>query len=72
MRQHLKVLNAKFLNSGYAIIVTYNKDATGAEVTAALGEREHWSEPTEVVHSTKIEVEPSEGKHSDSPDPKSE
>lgn len=44
----------------------------GAEVTAALGEREHWSEPTEVVHSTKIEVEPSEGKHSDSPDPKSE
>ncbi|WP_420895502.1 virulence factor BrkB family protein [Vibrio brasiliensis] len=44
----------------------------GAEVTAALGEREQWSEPTEVVHSTKIEVEPSEGKHSDSPDPKSE
>lgn len=44
----------------------------GAEVTAALGEREQWSEPTEVVHSTKIELEPSEGKHSDSPDPKSE
>lgn len=44
----------------------------GAEVTAALGEREQWSEPTEVVHSTKVEVEPSEGKHSDSADPKSE
>ncbi|MGD8118499.1 virulence factor BrkB family protein [Vibrio sp. Hep-1b-8] len=44
----------------------------GAEVTAALGEREQWSEPKEVVHSTKIQVKPSEGKHSDSPDPKSE
>ncbi|MEF1284564.1 virulence factor BrkB family protein [Vibrio sp. M250220] len=44
----------------------------GAEVTAALGEREQWSEPKEVVHSTKIQVKPSEGKYSDSPDPKSE
>ncbi|MCZ4294718.1 virulence factor BrkB family protein [Vibrio sinaloensis] len=44
----------------------------GAEVTAALGEREQWSESKEVVHSTKIQVKPSEGKHSDSPDPKSE
>lgn len=44
----------------------------GAEVTAALGEREQWSESKEVVHSTKIRIESSEGKHSDSPDPKSE
>ncbi|MGD8233953.1 virulence factor BrkB family protein [Vibrio sp. TRT 1302] len=44
----------------------------GAEVTAALGEREQWSESKEVVHSTKIQVKTSEGKHSDSPDPKSE
>lgn len=44
----------------------------GAEVTAALGEREQWSGPKEVVHSTKTNVKQVEGKHSDSPDPKSE
>ncbi|MGL4827926.1 MAG: virulence factor BrkB family protein [Vibrio sp.] len=44
----------------------------GAEVTAALGEREHWSDSQDMLHfapSLKNEVEE---KQSDSPDPKSE
>jgi membrane protein len=45
----------------------------GAEVTAALGEREHWSEPKEMVHSPekRIELKSNKGSHSDSTDPES-
>lgn len=46
----------------------------GAEVTAALGEREHWSEPKEMVHSSeKLPlIQSNKGSRSDSPDPESE
>lgn len=44
----------------------------GAEVTAALGEREQWSEAQEVVHSSAMKLEQPEGIRSDSTDPKSE
>nr|WP_159655861.1 virulence factor BrkB family protein [Vibrio atypicus] len=45
----------------------------GAEVTAALGEREHWSEPKEMVHSPekRIELKSNKGSHSDSTDSES-
>ncbi len=45
----------------------------GAEVTAALGEREHWSEPKEMVHSSEklIETKSNKGSSSDSTDPES-
>ncbi|MGF1752225.1 virulence factor BrkB family protein [Vibrio makurazakiensis] len=43
----------------------------GAEVTAALGEREQWSPGVEMVHSAdKLETEV-KGRHSDSPDSES-
>lgn len=44
----------------------------GAEVTAALGEREQWSDPQEVVHLAADKPQQKEGQHSDSTDPKSE
>ncbi|KLN65509.1 membrane protein [Vibrio sp. VPAP30] len=44
----------------------------GAEVTAALGEREQWSEQSDMVNSVQFENEQDEGKHSDSTDPESE
>lgn len=46
----------------------------GAEVTAALGEREHWSGCKEMVHSSEklIEATSTKGNNSDSTDPKSE
>ncbi|MEZ9057388.1 virulence factor BrkB family protein [Vibrio pelagius] len=43
----------------------------GAEVTAALGEREQWSETQEMVHSTDNQKVPEQGNHSDSTDSKS-
>ena len=43
----------------------------GAEVTAALGEREQWSEAKEMVHSTDHQKVPEQGNHSDSTDSKS-
>ncbi|MCG9683850.1 virulence factor BrkB family protein [Vibrio sp. Isolate23] len=43
----------------------------GAEVTAALGEREQWSDDQEMVHSTETIKQQQEGKSSDSADPKS-
>lgn len=43
----------------------------GAEVTAALGEREQWSEAKEMVHSTDNQKVPEQGNHSDSTDSKS-
>lgn len=43
----------------------------GAEVTAALGEREQWSEAQEMVHSTDNQEVPEQGNHSDSTDSKS-
>nr|WP_159739388.1 virulence factor BrkB family protein [Vibrio atypicus] len=45
----------------------------GAEVTAALGEREHWSESKEMVHSPekRIELKSNKGSYSDSTDPES-
>ena len=43
----------------------------GAEVTAALGEREQWSEAQEMVHSTDNQKVPEQGNHSDSTDSKS-
>lgn len=43
----------------------------GAEVTAALGEREQWSDDQEMVHSTETIIQQQEGKSSDSADPKS-
>ncbi|MDK9737815.1 virulence factor BrkB family protein [Vibrio sp. D404a] len=43
----------------------------GAEVTAALGEREQWSEAKEMVHSTDSQEVPEQGNHSDSTDSKS-
>ncbi|KDN28556.1 hypothetical protein VFDL14_15170 [Vibrio fortis] len=43
----------------------------GAEVTAALGEREQWSEAQEMVHSTDNQKVPEKGNHSDSTDSKS-
>ncbi len=43
----------------------------GAEVTAALGEREQWSEQKEMVNSTQSNIEPDKGKQSDSTDPES-
>ncbi|WP_430541225.1 virulence factor BrkB family protein [Vibrio tubiashii] len=43
----------------------------GAEVTAALGEREQWSEQQEMVNSTQSNIEPDKGKQSDSTDPES-
>lgn len=43
----------------------------GAEVTAALGEREQWSEAKEMVHSTDNQEVPEQGNHSDSTDSKS-
>lgn len=46
----------------------------GAEVTAALGEREHWSGCKEMVHSSEklIEATSTKGNNSDSTDPESE
>ncbi|MYM60836.1 virulence factor BrkB family protein [Vibrio sp. OCN044] len=44
----------------------------GAEVTAALGERDQWSEPQEVVHLASDNGQQKEGKRSDSTDPESE
>ncbi|MDA0130356.1 virulence factor BrkB family protein [Vibrio sp. MarTm2] len=46
----------------------------GAEVTAALGEKEHWSKPQEMVHSPEnlTQSTSKKGNHSDSPDPESE
>ncbi|WP_409350862.1 virulence factor BrkB family protein [Vibrio sinaloensis] len=46
----------------------------GAEVTAALGEREHWSGCKEMVHSSEklIEATSIKGNNSDSTDPESE
>ncbi|WP_114785855.1 virulence factor BrkB family protein [Vibrio tetraodonis] len=44
----------------------------GAEVTAALGERDQWSEPQEVVHLASDNGQQEEGKRSDSTDPESE
>lgn len=44
----------------------------GAEVTAALGEREQWSEEQEMVHSAETIQHQQEGKRSDSADTKSE
>lgn len=46
----------------------------GAEVTAALGEREHWSGCKEMVHSPEklIEATSTKGNNSDSTDPESE
>ncbi len=43
----------------------------GAEVTAALGEREHWSPKPEVVHSVPESIEVKEESSSDSFDPTS-
>ncbi len=43
----------------------------GAEVTAALGEREQWSEQQEMVNSTQSNIELVKGKQSDSTDPES-
>jgi membrane protein len=43
----------------------------GAEVTAALGEREQWSDDQEMVHSTETIKQQQEGRSSDSADPKS-
>lgn len=43
----------------------------GAEVTAALGEREQWSEQQEMVNSNQTNIEPDKGKQSDSTDPES-
>jgi membrane protein len=43
----------------------------GAEVTAALGESEKWSETKEMVHSTDNQKVPEQGNHSDSTDSKS-
>lgn len=43
----------------------------GAEVTAALGEREQWSEPPEVVKSSDLNHPQLIGKQSDSTDPES-
>ncbi|WP_341659539.1 virulence factor BrkB family protein [Vibrio sp.] len=44
----------------------------GAEVTAALGERDQWSERQEVVHLASDNGQQKEGKRSDSTDPESE
>ncbi|ROV60276.1 virulence factor BrkB family protein [Vibrio ponticus] len=45
----------------------------GAEVTAALGEQEHWSEDAEMVHSAPRHLlNKQKGSQSDSPDPESE
>ena len=35
IRQHPKVLNCKFLNSGYAAVITFDKEATPDETSAA-------------------------------------
>ena len=35
IRQHAQVLNCKFLNSGYACIITYEKNATADQISAA-------------------------------------
>lgn len=43
----------------------------GAEVTAALGEREHWSPKPEVIHSVPESIEVKEESSSDSFDPTS-
>ncbi|MDA0149326.1 virulence factor BrkB family protein [Vibrio sp. LaRot3] len=43
----------------------------GAEVTAALGEKEHWSTPPEVINSLALNQESTEGNRSDSSDPTS-
>ncbi|MFY2510038.1 virulence factor BrkB family protein [Vibrio pectenicida] len=43
----------------------------GAEITAALGERELWSDPQEVVNLAVDNQQQQEGEHSDSTDPKS-
>lgn len=44
----------------------------GAEVTAALGERELWSEQSDMINSVQSRHEQDKGKHSDSTDPESE
>ncbi|KHA61760.1 membrane protein [Vibrio variabilis] len=46
----------------------------GAEVTAALGEKEHWSKPQEMVHSPEnlTQSTSKKGNYSDSTDPESE
>jgi len=41
----------------------------GAEVTAALGEKEHWSAQPEVINSSSLNQESTEGSDSDSSDP---
>ena len=43
----------------------------GAEVTAALGEHEQWSDPQEMVHSTDNDKITEQGNNSDSTDPES-
>ncbi|MFL7048726.1 YihY family inner membrane protein, partial [Vibrio cyclitrophicus] len=43
----------------------------GAEVTAALGEHEQWSDSQEMVHSADNDEIPEQGNNSDSPDSKS-
>ena len=35
IRQHPQVLNCKFLNSGYAAIITFEKNATPEQISAA-------------------------------------
>ena len=35
IRQHPKVLNCKFLNCGYATFITFDKEATADEISAA-------------------------------------
>ncbi len=44
----------------------------GAEVTAALGEREHWSEVEEMIKCSEDPTKPNKGSQSDSTDPESE
>ncbi|MEZ8581032.1 virulence factor BrkB family protein [Vibrio splendidus] len=43
----------------------------GAEVTAALGEQEQWSDPQEMVHSSDKDKITEQGNNSDSTDPES-